>query len=121
MTTDYVGTKVKEALKATNNDKQDAQRLLITWAVRDPQLLIGLTKPHLKAIVNSWIDNTQRAVKKNGGSSRDVRFSKEDIDKMIASSPKSGKRTHIAPPPKTSAKQASVMHQIAAAFKKRVK
>ncbi|MDD5587377.1 MAG: hypothetical protein PHY92_10575 [Alphaproteobacteria bacterium] len=121
MTDEYVSAKIKEALTATGGDKRDAQKLLITWAVRDQPLLIGLTKPHLKAIVSSWVDNAMRSPRKNGSQNKDVHFSKEEIDKIIATRPVGDKRSPVVPPPKSSVRQASVMHQLAAAFKKRKK
>src|ERR1700722_13458247 len=60
MTDDLVRLKVLEALAATGNNRHDAQRLLITWAVRDPQLLLGMTKPHLKAIAAGLIEHATR-------------------------------------------------------------
>ena len=50
MTDEYVRSKIAEALAASGKDKHDAQKLLITWAVRDAPLLLGMAKPHLKAI-----------------------------------------------------------------------
>lgn len=115
----YVLSKAKEALAATNGDKRDAQKLLITWAVRDPTLLLGLAKPHLKAIAAAQIAHAERPEKEQDD--EDVHFSKSDIDKMIASKHATDKRVHKAPPPKASERQASVMHQLAAAFKKKKK
>ena len=60
MTDDHVRAKIKEALAASGNDKHDAQKLLITWAVRDPQLLLGMAKPHLKAIAAALIEHAAR-------------------------------------------------------------
>jgi hypothetical protein len=121
MSDDYVRTKIGEALSATGGDKRDAQKLLITWAVRDQSLLLGLTKTHLKAIVSTQIDLAMRPAKKTTDDDRDVHFSKNEIDRMIASSSASDKRAHKVPPPKSSMRQASVMHQLADAFRKRKK
>lgn len=115
----YVQTKTKEALEATNGDKKDAQKLMITWAVRDQSLLLGLTKPHLKAIVSAQIDHAARPQKYEPDEHHDVRFSKSDADKMLATHMTTNKRSHKVPPPKSSQRQASVMHQLAAAFKKK--
>ena len=121
MTEEYVRAKIKEALKATADDKRDAQKLLITWAVRDLPLLLGLTKPHLKAIVTARIDHARRPASGAADKNKDLKFSKGEIDKMIASRPMGDKRSPIVPPPKSSTRQASVMLQLAAAFKKRKK
>jgi hypothetical protein len=121
MTESYVRTKVKEALQAAGDDKREAQKLLITWAVRDQPLLLGLAKPHLKAIVASHIENALRPPKKTETDRRDPRFSKDEIDALIAARPLGEKRSPIVPPPKSSTRQASVMNQLAAAFKKKEK
>ena len=108
MSEDYVRSKIKEALKARDGDKLEAQKLLITWAVRDQPLLLGLAKPHLKTIIAERIS---AAVKKTGTSAADTGSS--------AGRPLGEKRAALVPPPKSSPRQASVMHQLAAAFKKK--
>lgn len=118
MTSNYIRLKIKEALDATNGDKNDAQKLLLTWAVRDQPLLLGLTKPHLKEIAISWIEQTMKTQKKSSGSSG-AHFSKNEINDIISSRPAGEKRTTKIPPPKTSMRQASVMRQLVAAFKKK--
>ncbi len=119
MTDAYVQSKIKEALAATSGDKRDAQKLLITWAVRDQSLLLGLSKPHLKAIISAQIDHASRPQRKEQPDD-EAHFSRNDIDRMLAK-PHVDKRTNKAPPPKSSDRQASVMHQIADAFRKRRK
>lgn len=114
MTEDYVIAKIHEALKATDGDKKDAQKLLITWAVRDQALLLGFAKPHLKALVSNRIEQIARGGKKKeeGGPDR--------IDPSMLAHTKGEKRHQVkVPPPKSSERQASVMHQLAAAFKKK--
>ena len=106
MSEDYIRTKIKEALDARGGDKLEAQKLVITWAVRDPPLLLGLAKPHLKTIVAAQIDNVLK--KSKGGASAPA-----------SARPLGEKRTPLVPPPKTSHRQASVMRQLAAAFKKK--
>lgn len=118
MPDNYLASKIKEALANSDGDKQAAQKLLITWAVRDQSLLLGLTKPHLKGIVAAHIDHAMRAPAKNDGE-KPTQFSKEELDKMVALRPLGEKRASVAPPPKTSSRQANVMHQLAAAFKKK--
>jgi len=115
MTEDYVKVKIQEALKATDGDKKDAQKLLITWAVRDQPLLLGIAKPHLRALVAARIEQIAR-----GGSKKESESSAEHLDPAIFGHTK-GEKRHLTkvPPPKSSARQASVMHQLAAAFKKK--
>jgi len=118
MTDDYVKSRILEALKATDGDKRDAQKLLITWAVRDQPLLLGLAKPHLKALAAARIEEVARGSKKSG--SGDAKDLKEGLEAAIAGQTKGEKRSHVkVPPPKSSMRQASVMHQLAAAFKKK--
>jgi hypothetical protein len=119
MSDHYVNAKVHDALKATDGNKRDAQKLLITWAVRDPSLLLGLTKPHLKAIVAARLDHASDAPVQKANPESAGGFSRKDIDAIIASKPLGEKRGHAAPPPKSSPRQASVMHQLAEAFKKK--
>lgn len=117
MSEDYVASKIREALLATDQDKRDAQKLLITWAVRDQSLLLGLAKPHLKGIISAQIDHYlgEGEGKDKGGKTH---FSLKDAEAMASSSrPLGDKRAHV-PPPKSSIRQASVMHQIAEAYKK---
>jgi len=126
MTDDIVRTKIREALVATGNDKHDAQKLVITWAVRDPQLLLGLTKPHLKAIVAGFIDHVVRD--KGGAGSVDDgpdHLSRTAIDDIVTSAKLSvateKRRKSLLPPPKSTERQASTMRKLAAAFTKKKK
>ena len=115
MSDDYINAKIAEALKATSGDKHDAQKLMITWAVRDQQLLLGLAKPHLKALVSARIDQASRSQTKETAAE-----AKKEMDALISGHTKGEKRGHITvPPPKTSSHQASMMHKLAEAFKKR--
>lgn len=118
MTEDYISLKIKEAMAASGNVKADAQKLLITWAVRDQKLLIAFSKPHLKGIVAARMEHELRAVKKTG-SAKATEFSPGDIDKMLAAKPLGERRKVSVPPPKSSQRQANVMKQLAEAFKKK--
>jgi hypothetical protein len=118
MSEQYVSTKIKEALEISANDKHAAQKLVVTWAVRDPTLLLGLAKPHLKAIISARIDHALRGPKK--GEEGPSRLSKRDIDALILTKPLGEKRSGPAvPPPKSSARQASAIQQLVAAFKRK--
>lgn len=113
MTDAYLNSKAQEALKATNGDKKDAAKLLITWAVRDQALLLGLAKPHLKSLVETHISQVSREVKKAPAKT-------SAHDAIVFPHTKGEKRQPAkVPPPKTSERQASVMHQLVAAFKKK--
>ncbi len=122
---DYVGAKIAAALKAAGGDRHEARKTLVAWATRDQILLLGITKPHLKAIATAAIENASRSGKsasKDKGKSAEG-FSRKDVDAMIASGKGGDRRafTPPPPPPKSSARQASVMQQLAAAFKKKGK
>ncbi|MGE4351056.1 MAG: hypothetical protein AB7E52_02585 [Bdellovibrionales bacterium] len=111
MTESYVNVKIREALKVTNGDRKDAAKLLTTWAVRDQALLLGFTKAELKDIIEAKLEKTSKGSKKE----------KETLgDAIVFGGGKGDKRSssHV-PPPKSSERQASVMHQLAAAFKKK--
>src|ERR1700721_1547664 len=110
MPDDYIRAKIDEAIAATGGNKHDAQKLLITWAVRDASLLLGMPKPHLKAIAAGFIDHAAGA--KSGTREKDSgpdHFPKTAIDDLVAeASGKRGadKRTHRnIPPPKSTERQ----------------
>lgn len=111
MSDKYVAAKIQEALKVTNGDKHDAVKLLTTWAVRDQALLLGFTKTHLKDLISAQIDGVSKTRKK---ADQDASSFKEAI--VFGGD----KRAAVAvPPPKSSDRQASVMHQLVEAFKKK--
>jgi hypothetical protein len=124
MTDEYVRTKIKEALATAGDDKHDAQKLLITWAVRDPTLLLGMAKPHLKAIAAALVDHAMRT--KGDGKPDDTgpdRFSRNEIDDIITGgkTPKDRRVPRNIPPPKATERQASTMRKLAAAFTRKKK
>jgi hypothetical protein len=123
---DHLHNKVKEALVATNGNKQDAQKLLITWAVRDPQLLLSLTKPHLKAIAAGLIEYALRHKETPGVvDTGPDNFTRTAIDDIVASAslhaPLDKRKKSTLPPPKSTERQASTMRKLAAAFTKKKK
>ncbi len=66
----YVDGKVREAVLAAKGSRTTAQRLLMAWAVEDPELLLGIAQPFLKAISAAAIE---RAVRPAGGGARSAR------------------------------------------------
>jgi hypothetical protein len=116
-----LNNRITEALAATGGDNHDAQKLLITWAVRDHALLLEMTKPHLKAIAAGLVDHAVRS-RKDGPEKTAGGFSKRQIDDLIVSAinptPAKRKRTDL-PPPKSTERQASTMRQLAEAFSKK--
>src|ERR1700735_3065738 len=117
MTDEYVRKKIAEALASSGNDRHDAQKLLITWAVRDQALLLGTAKPHLKAIAAALVDHAMRTKDKKPDAGAD-NFSKKEIDNMISSKSDRRNPRHV-PPPKSTERQANVMRKLAAAFTKK--
>ena len=118
MSQSYVSAKIQEALKATGGNKHDAQKLIITWAVRDPTLMLGLAKPHMKGIVAAWIDHENRSGKKK--TEKAASFTEADAKAILEGTGAHEKRKAVkVPPPKASAHQATVMQHIVDAFKKK--
>jgi len=121
MTDEHVRLKIKEALDATANDRHDAQKLLITWAVRDHALLLGMVKPHLKAVAAGLIDHTLRQkVEPSSPDSGPDHFSQSTIEDVLMTT-SGGKvlekrKNRNLPPPKSTERQASTMRRLAAAF-----
>ncbi|MBI1272854.1 MAG: hypothetical protein GC131_02065 [Alphaproteobacteria bacterium] len=60
MSEEYVVEKIKAALETAEGNRIEAQRLLIAQAVRDHALLLGLAKPHLKAIATHAVEFVAR-------------------------------------------------------------
>lgn len=117
-------SKIKEALVATGHNRHDAHKLLITWAVRDPALLLAMTKPHLKAIAAGHIDHFMRQIAEDAGDDSDSeKLSRSTIDDIVASAslrlPSDKRRNTVVPPPKSTERQASTMRKLAAAFTKK--
>ena len=125
MTEDHVRLKVKEALAATDGDRHDAQKLLITWAVRDPALLLGMAKPHLKAIAAGLIEHASRTKGKGEPDDGPDQLSRTAIDDIVSSSTMKvsldKRKKQNLPPPKSTERQASTMRKLAAAFTKKKK
>jgi hypothetical protein len=116
--------KIKEALAATGQNRHDAHKLLITWAVRDPALLLAMTKPHLKAIATGHIDHYMRqASDEDAEDAGSEKFSRSAIDDIVSSSrlPSDRRQNPAVPPPKSTERQASTMRKLAAAFTKKKK
>jgi hypothetical protein len=126
MPDNLVRTKIKEALAAAGNSRHDAHKLLLTWAVRDPALLLAMTKPHLKAIASGLVDHYIRqradAVTEDGASDN---LSRAAIDDIVASAavhlPMDKRKTSKIPPPKSTERQATTMRKLAAAFTRKKK
>jgi hypothetical protein len=120
-----IRAKIKEALMAAGNNRHDAHKLLITWAVREPALLLAITKPHLKAICAGLVDHHVRSRAEAGGDDGGPdNLPRAAIDDIVASAavhmPMDNRKSTI-PPPKETERQANTMRKLAAAFTKKKK
>ncbi|MBK1837725.1 hypothetical protein JHL17_09890 [Azospirillum sp. YIM B02556] len=60
MSNSYVDGKVREAILAAKGSRMNAQKILMGWAVEDPDLLRGIAQPFLKAIAAAAIERAGR-------------------------------------------------------------
>ncbi|MBP2299561.1 hypothetical protein [Azospirillum picis] len=60
MSSSYVDGKVREAIMAAKGSRTNAQKILMAWAVDDPDLLRGIAQPFLKAIAAAAIERAGR-------------------------------------------------------------
>ncbi|MBP2312440.1 hypothetical protein [Azospirillum soli] len=63
----YVDGKVRDALVAAKGSRATAQKLLMAWAVEDPQLMLGIAQPFLKAISAAAVERGVRQLSGGGG------------------------------------------------------
>jgi hypothetical protein len=93
--------------------------------VRDPALLLSMTKPHLKAIAAGLVDHYIRQHADADVEEEDAeKLSRSTIDDIVASGarlPVDKRRNTPIPPPKSTERQASTMRKLAAAFTKKKK
>ena len=126
MADDHVRLKVQEALAAAGGNRHDAQKLLITWSVRDHALLLGMVKPHLKAISAGLVEHALRSkAEPDMADSGPDHLSKSTIEDVLSTTTNGrvpDKRINRnIPPPKSTERQASTMRRLAAAFTRKKK
>ncbi|MDR3423703.1 MAG: hypothetical protein P4M13_01305 [Alphaproteobacteria bacterium] len=126
MPNSLIRAKIQEAFAAAGHNRHDAHKLLLTWALRDPALLLAMTKPHLKAIATGHIDHYVRELAEGGHEEGDSeRLSRSTIEDIVASAsmraPGDKRRSSAVPPPKSTERQASTMRKLAAAFTRKKK
>jgi len=68
MSGSYVDGKVREALAAANGSRALAQKILISMAAKDPQLLLAMAQPFLQAIAAAAIERVLRRARGNAQS-----------------------------------------------------
>lgn len=132
MSDTYVTLKIREALKAAQGSRSQAQRVLIAWALDDEQLLRGLCKPFLKAIAGSAVDRVARGgsittaapapgqgvVRAARPPSGPKKLSPQMMDAIIA---RMGGGSGASAPPDDGQEQADNLKALAAAFTQRKK
>jgi hypothetical protein len=135
MSNDVVRAKTAEALASTGYNRLDAQKLLITWAMRDADFLAAITKPYLKAITAGLVDHALR--QRSAGEAEAAGTAPEVIDiaspggrtaldDAVASAvgrggiPPKRKNPNI-PPPKSTERQAWTMRKLVEAFSQKDK
>jgi hypothetical protein len=126
MADSLIRAKIKEALMAAGNNRHDAHKLLLTWAVREPALLLAMTKPHLKAIASGLVDHYIRQRADAGGDDTGLdSLPRTAIDEIVASAavhlPMDQRKASKVPPPKSTERQATTMRKLAAAFTRKKK
>jgi len=125
MSDSLIQAKINEALIAAGNNRHDAHKLLITWAVRDPALLLAMVKPHLKAIAAGHVDHFIRQRAEQEEDLGPDNLPRAAIDDIVASAalrlPHDKRKTPGLPPPKSTERQASTMRKLAAAFTRKKK
>lgn len=60
----YTESRIREALTLAKGDEGRAARLILGWVADDPQLLLGLTRPHLNGIIAYAVDRAVRHVQR---------------------------------------------------------
>ncbi|MBP2290999.1 hypothetical protein [Azospirillum rugosum] len=107
----YVDGKVRDALMAAKGSRATAQKLLMAWAVEDPQLMLGIAQPFLKAISAAAIERGARnpggarpaATGPRGRSAPDSALSKEALANVLSRLGRDPDENEAQPPRKGTA------------------
>ncbi|AWK84801.1 hypothetical protein [Azospirillum thermophilum] len=95
MSSSYVDGKVREAIQAAKGSRAAAQKILMGWAVEDPDLLRGIAQPFLKAIAAAAIERAGRPAARapsdrpaarpaaGGGAGRASGLSREALESLL--------------------------------------
>lgn len=60
MSDPYLDAKVRQAAAQSSGSKRLAQKALVSWALKDERLLLGLVRPYLPAIVAAAVDRAMK-------------------------------------------------------------
>lgn len=96
----YVLSRIKEALYNSNGNKAQAMRQVLSWAGTDMQLLQGLTRAHLSGIVAYHVDRAAAGRAGGAGEMRSAGAKKKTPPaEPIArrATPKVGQRRMVSP------------------------
>jgi len=82
----YVEGKVREALTAAKGSPALAQKLLISWAAKDPALLLGMAQPFLKAIAGAAVARAGRPASagRRPGAAPGGALSREALERVLS-------------------------------------
>lgn len=113
MSDSYVDGKVREALLAAKGSPSVAQKLLITWAAQDPDLLLGMAQPFLKAIAGAAVARAgRRAASPARPAAGNGALSKEALERVLSrmgeadDAPQPGRAAASRPAPASPVRQA---------------
>lgn len=119
---DHVQERAQQALIATQGDVEAAQKLLVAWAVRDQELLLGLAKSHLKALALAALEQAGKQMI-SPAQQRAAPLPPELLTRLMN---QPGVRRHKAPPVQPEEtplldpeRQAQTWQAIAKSFKKK--
>jgi len=100
----YVDGKVREALQAAKGSPAVAQKLLIAWAVKDPELLLGMAQPFLKAIAGAAVARAGRRGSAPKAAGPSGALSREALERVLS---RMGEAEEGDVPPQPAARRAT--------------
>lgn len=137
MSLNYTENRIKEALRLSNGNTNEAKKQIFAWLYEDHKLLLDITRPHLNGIVAYGVDRVLRRMLKSDeelledeaqeashSSSKKGQVGKEILKGFIAKdAPQFGQESVAVPLRKKAASQSHVdtMHLLAAASKKKLR
>jgi len=122
MSEENIQSSIEDALAEAGGDKDDARRILMSKAMRDPEFLMLLAGDYLKELISERIDRYIDL--RSAFASSDVENKPKlavaiDLASLASQKVSADKvRKSTLPPPKTSELQALAMRKIVAAFEK---
>jgi hypothetical protein len=137
MSLNYTENRIKEALRLSNGNTNEAKKQIFAWLYEDHKLLLDITRPHLNGIVAYGVDRVLRRMLKSDdelledeaqeashSSSKKGQVGKEILKGFIAKdAPQFGQESVGVPLRKRAASQNHIdtMHLLAATAKKKLR